>query len=386
MLLTGLLLVAALPVQGNLELTLNQAVYVASEAGRQLEISYDVPHSSLAFIRADTLFGARFRIGIDMLDGRGDPVGGDFEERSISVADYDLTVDRRARISGALTLGVPEGVRRVRVEVRDLNSQRRAVSIFAPAEGSVGLRLLFLRSGEVSPVRVLDIEDTLEVLAEALERPGPDSIRFTIGSGRRSVLARIEPVTDSAGRRFARLAVPMAEETGRALFPAGDYLLEATGTGAARPRAQARFRLDVPFHLDDAAWRERVDRLLWVATQEQMRELRAAGREDRRQAWREFWNRLDPVSAPGNIEREEQYFERIAYAEEHFGRGDRGYRSDRAQVYVKLGPPDQREARPFELDAHAYEIWSYYSLGLRFVFVDRYGFGEFVLENPRSVP
>jgi len=385
MLLTGLLLLAALPVQGNLQLTLDQAVYALHDAERQIEISYDIPHTSLAFLRTDSGFAAGFRVGVDLLDGRGNPVSGDFQERRLSVTDYDETIDRRARVAGTLTLAIPDRAHQVRLEVRDLGSQRRATSSFKLAEGSIGLRLLFVRSGEVSPARALGLEDTLEVLAEVLERPGPDSIRFTVAMGRRTVLALTVAVAESAGRRYARLAEPLVDSAGGARFPAGEYLLEATGTGGpGRLRAQARFRFEVPFFQDDAGWRDRVDRLLWVATPEQMRELRATAREDRERAWRDFWDSVDPVSTPGNIEREEQYFERIEYAEEHFSRGDRGYRSDRAQVYVKLGPPDQREVRPFELDAYAYQIWNYYSLGLRFVFVDRYGFGEFVFEAPRS--
>jgi GWxTD domain-containing protein len=385
MLLTGLLLLAALPVQGNLDLTLDQAVYATQESGRQLDVSYDIPHTSLAFLRTDSGYTAGFRVSIDVLDRRGDPVGGDFQERRVSVTDYDLTVSRTNSVIGAVTVAVPEGAGRARVQVVDLGSERRATAGFRLAEGGTGLRLVFLKAGEVTPVRVYELGETLDVRVELLERGRPDSVRFAARDGRRVAFGRTVAVEESAGRARARLSEPLADSLGAARFAGGEYLLEATGVGGpAGLRAQAGFRFRVPFFFDESAWRDRVDRLLWVATVEQMRELRGLAPAERERAWREFWKELDPSPTTGQNEREEQYFERIGYAEEKFGRGDRGYRSDRARVYVTLGPPDQLDNRPFELDSYAYEVWNYYSLSLEFVFVDRFGFGEYVMESPRS--
>ncbi|MFO7676011.1 MAG: GWxTD domain-containing protein [bacterium] len=385
MLMAGVLLLAALPVQGSLELTLDQAVYAAEGATRQLDVSYEIPHASLAFLRVDSGFAARFRVGIDLLDGRGNPVAGDFADRRVEVADYDETVSRTASIVGTLSVAVPAGAGEALVQVSDLGSERRARARFRLGDGGSGLRLVFLKSGEPNPARAYAPEDTLEVRAEVLDQARPDSVRFAVRDGRRPILGRAVAVEDSGGRFRARLVEPLADSSGAPAFPGGEYRLEAAGVGGtAELRAQAGFRFMVPFFLDETAWRNRVDRLVWVATVEQMRELRGLAAEEREPAWREFWQKLDPSPTTGHNEREVQYFERIEYAEEHFGRGDRGYRSDRARVYVTLGAPDQVDARPFELDSYAYEVWNYYSLGLEFVFADRYGFGEYVMESPRS--
>ncbi|MFO7639251.1 MAG: GWxTD domain-containing protein [bacterium] len=383
----GLLLLAVLPVQGNLPMTLDQAAFATPGAGMELELSYDIPHTSLAFRRTDTGYTAGFRLGLDLLDGRGNPVGSEFRERRLTVEEYDLTVDRQASLVGVVTVGIPENARRVRLQVADLGSQRRATAGFALVEGGTGLRLQFLKRGAASPARVYELGESLEVRARVLEPGRPDSIRFVVRDGRRVVLSRAVATTDSGGRASARLAEPLADSLGVARFPGGEYLLEATGVGGpARLQAQAGFRFRVPFYYDEQAWRDKVDRLLWVASAEQLRGLRGLPPGERESAWRGFWREVDPTVSPGRTDPEDQYFERIAYAEQHFGRGDRGYRSDRARVYVKLGAPDQREVRPFELDSHALEVWNYYSLNLRFVFVDRYGFGEYVLDSPRSYP
>ena len=75
----------------------------------------------------------------------------------------------------------------------------------------------------------------------------------------------------------------------------------------------------------------------------------------------------------------DDYFKRIEYCKEKFGKGDRGYKSDRARVFMKYGTPDQIESANYEQSTRPYEIWYYYNINRRFVFVDVSGFGEYVL-------
>jgi len=139
----------------------------------------------------------------------------------------------------------------------------------------------------------------------------------------------------------------------------------------------------VPFFYDDSAWAAKCEQLLWLTDAGKIAEFKHLPAEGRESAWKSFWRELDPTPTTARNEKEEEYFERIEYAEEIFRRGDKGFRSDRARVYALLGPPESIESRPFELETNAVEVWYYYSRGLTFVFVDRSGFGEYILESPR---
>jgi GWxTD domain-containing protein len=174
----------------------------------------------------------------------------------------------------------------------------------------------------------------------------------------------------------------IADSTGGARMSSGAYRLEVRA-GAVAGRVE--FSLQVPFFLSEEEYREKVDELLYVASQERIRELKQVPRDDRESAWRAFWQEQDPSPTTERNEREDSYFERIEYAKQHFAGADRGYRSDRAKVYVRLGPPDNIDSRPFEIDSRPYEVWSYYNQSMTFTFVDRYGFGEYVLVNPQSL-
>jgi GWxTD domain-containing protein len=141
----------------------------------------------------------------------------------------------------------------------------------------------------------------------------------------------------------------------------------------------------VPLFLDDSAYLQRVAQLVYVAGSEDMRRLRSVPRAGRQQAWHEFWKKLEQTQVRGRYVNEEEYFERIDYAQEHYGHGDRGYLSDRGHVYALYGAPDQIESRPFDIDSPAYETWYYYQVNRQFDFVDRFGAGEYVLQNRQDL-
>jgi len=386
--LLPLLVVCALPVQGDLKLTLEPAVYPDTSGGAVLELSYEIPYTSLAFVRESGAFVSRYRVGIQVLDARRNLVAGDMWQRAVTVNEYDRTVARDSVETGMVRLAISKAAAEAEATVSDLGSDRRASAAFRVTVPTGGMMIRLLRSGQVFFARKYGLDDTIEAVALVLadEKQGQagriDSCRFAVQFGGRNVVGAVVPTFDSSGHRAARFAYPMRDSTGAARLGGGEYTLEATGLGVPGLRASVTFRVDVPFFLDDEVWKDKVDKLLYVATQGEMQRLRALPRQDREKAWREFWKSKDRTPTTERNEREEEYFERIEYAQDHFSHGDRGYKSDRARVYVRYGPPDQIESRPFEIDSPACETWYYYQLNLTFVFVDRFGTGEFRLQNP----
>jgi GWxTD domain-containing protein len=68
--------------------------------------------------------------------------------------------------------------------------------------------------------------------------------------------------------------------------------------------------------------------------------------EEREQFIETFWERRNP--SPGSPENEfkEEYYRRIAYANEHYASGIPGWKSDRGRIYIMYGPPDENESHP----------------------------------------
>jgi len=395
-----LLLALALPVQGELKVTVEQSLRLAEDSSSVLDVSYEIPSTSLAFLRDSGGYAADYEISIQVSDNRRNIVAGDLWQKTVRYRDYAPTVAHDSFETGTVSLVLPRAAIDARVEVRDRGSERTALSVFRIERPTGGLLVRLYRSGRPAAPRKYGIGDTVVAVAQAA-RPQDrlDSCRFVLKHDRRVVTGAtipISPAGDSAGSvRVARFEYAIGDSAGVALLGGGSYSLEVTGYGSAAPderhgagknlHASVDFRVEVPFFLDDSGYLERVDELVYIASPDESRHLRSVPRGEREQAWREFWRKREQTPLRGRYLNEEEYFARIDYAEEHFVHGDRGYRSDRGHVYALYGAPDQVDSRPFEIDTPATEAWYYYQLNKEFDFVDRFGAGEYVLLNAEEL-
>ncbi|MDP9115583.1 MAG: GWxTD domain-containing protein [Acidobacteriota bacterium] len=65
--------------------------------------------------------------------------------------------------------------------------------------------------------------------------------------------------------------------------------------------------------------------------------------EERDQFVEQFWLRRDPTPDTEENEYREEHYRRIAYANQYFASGIPGWKSDRGMIYIKYGPPDERD-------------------------------------------
>ncbi len=108
-----------------------------------------------------------------------------------------------------------------------------------------------------------------------------------------------------------------------------------------------------------------------------------------------FWKKRDPDSKTPENEFKLDYYKRIALANKFFGTsGIEGWRTSRGKTYILLGPPNeiQRDMSPSGSSFSAFhgpkEVWNYWNLpnprlpyNMEFVFVDKFGTGNYVLER-----
>jgi len=126
-----------------------------------------------------------------------------------------------------------------------------------------------------------------------------------------------------------------------------------------------------------------VEQLQYVASRKQLDSLMDSAEDNRFAAWVSFWQAKDPTPGTPENELKEEYYRRIRFAEINYGHlGRDGWKTDRGMVYVTYGPADEVETHPFEFDSKPYQIWYYYNLRKRFVFVDVNGYGDFELQYP----
>jgi GWxTD domain-containing protein len=140
----------------------------------------------------------------------------------------------------------------------------------------------------------------------------------------------------------------------------------------------------------------------YVITDEERKAFKKLATDDERERFiEEFWRRRDPDPDTDENEFKEEYYERIAYANEHFASGIPGWKSDRGRIWIMYGKPDERETHPMggsyerpsyegggSTSTYPFETWFYRYLpgvgsGVEIEFVDPTGSGEYrIARNP----
>ena len=91
-------------------------------------------------------------------------------------------------------------------------------------------------------------------------------------------------------------------------------------------------------------WINDVDPILTQAERDAWKKLETD--EERDQFIEAVWRSRDPDPDTEENEFKEEFYERIAYANEHFSSGKPGRLTDRGRIYIKFGKPDEIESHP----------------------------------------
>jgi GWxTD domain-containing protein len=109
--------------------------------------------------------------------------------------------------------------------------------------------------------------------------------------------------------------------------------------------------------------------------------LRDAPASERAALWRKFWRETDPNPTTHENEALEEYFQRLREANRRFlEAGDPGWLTDRGEVFIILGEPDEvfEQTPGFEAQRRIIR-WRYVRERITIDFIDETGFGRFRL-------
>jgi len=151
------------------------------------------------------------------------------------------------------------------------------------------------------------------------------------------------------------------------------------------------------------AYKDWLDKdVAYIITDEERKAFKKLETDDERERFiEEFWRRRDPDPDTDENEYREEYYERIAYANEHYASGIPGWKTDRGRIYITWGKPDEIESHPSggsynresyegggSTSTYPFERWFYRYLagvgsGIEIEFVDPTGSGEYrIARNP----
>jgi GWxTD domain-containing protein len=373
------------------------AVAPSANGEGTVTISYTVTHKALHFLRHGDGYRARYEFTAILYDRRGRQVTGDSWRRTVDVATYEETNGRRTAGTDEFMFFVPPGRYKLKLELTSLDTRavgriERVVTVpqMVPGELSLGTVLFETGAaggGEVgskpvrNPARAYG-EDNPDVRARIPVYGTPGS-RYAIGITVKNERGILKKSHEDTITQTDFLREYVYESTVLDL-EVGAHVLEVEVTPlpeGEKVSARSRFRVVT----SPLSWGEDEEKMLaqigYVATRSEMDLLTSVSPEERGPVWDEFWAGRDPDPVTSDNEFKTEFLRRLGYANAQFRSIVDGWQTDMGRVYIQHGEPDDIDSQPVGQMLNAWEIWYYYSEHTKYVFVDREGFGEFVLHE-----
>jgi GWxTD domain-containing protein len=367
-----------LPFVGTVAFAAGPADSVITALGLSLE------NRALAFQREGNLFVARYRVTISFQPAAGRSIDLARDE-VVRVSTFQETLRAEESILFQQILRLTPGKYKVQVTVRDAGStaeSRAEAEYTAPSfkPGTTSAPILaYQATGRgvlTDPLSVVLNSrgavgygaDTLLAYVEGYNFSEATTVPFQVQDEQQNVI-----YTDSlrfrGGRPVESQVIRLAPDS----ISLGELKL-SVGTGSAQRSASALVSFSQAWVITN--FDEMLDLLRYFGESDRVNAMRKAPAAERSRLWKEFYVVTDPNKGTPENEALNQYFGRVSAANARFtDEGTTGWRTDRGEVFIGLGPPDETiETSPGT--AGRVVRWTYLSHRLSLFFQDETGFGR----------
>ena len=367
-----------LPFVGTVAFAAGPADSVVTVLGLSLE------NRALAFQREGNLFVARYRVALSFQREGARSVDLTREE-IVRVPTFQETLRADESVLFQQILRLTPGTYKVIVAVRDAGStaESRAqgqyvAPSFSPGTTSAPI-LAYQATGRGALTDPLSVvlnsrgavgygADTLLAYVEGYSFSGPATVPFQVLDEQQNVV-----YTDSlrfrGGRPVESQVIRLAPDS----ISLGELKL-IVGTGPAERSVSALVSFSQAWVITN--FDEMLELLRYFGHDSKVNAMRKAPPAERSRLWREFYAQTDPNNITPENEALNQYFGRISAANARFtDEGVAGWRTDRGEVFIALGAPDETiETSPGA--AGRVVRWTYINHRLALFFQDETGFGR----------
>jgi GWxTD domain-containing protein len=347
-------------------------------------LGLSLENRALAFQREGNLFVARYRVSISF-QREGTRSVELTRDEIVRVPTFQETLRADESVLFQQILRLTPGPYNVSVTVRDASSTaesraqgRYTAPAFQPGSTSAPI-LAYQATGRGSRADPLSVvlnprgavgygADTLLAYIEGYDFPGPATVPFEVLDEQQDVV-----YTDSLRFRGGRPVESQVIRVAPDSISLGELKLEV-GTGPTRRTVSALVSFSQAWVITNFG--EMLDLLRYFGQDARVSAMRKVPPSERSRLWREFYAETDPNRITPENEALNQYFSRISGANARFNdEGVPGWRTDRGEVFITLGPPDESiETTPGT--AGRVVRWTYLNYRLSLFFQDETGFGR----------
>ncbi len=368
--------------RGDFELFLDTAVFRSADGGAVQEVYVRVRNSGLHFNKSGSVFESRINFSVTITDLAGQPVVDDKEDITFHEDDETKATSPLQFHTVIKRYPLDEGEYTLSCRIDDLNASK--VSMMGIVKGS-------FRSAAVDdyPLSVMDFPglglsqsdakflwDVDSSMQEPVYQPNPprlyglyrDSLRVYLESYVPADLAESADlrlameILDSNGEVVREAAIPLPRRTAHrggslVTYPiviqedlnqltAGTYTLYVnvgmSDTLLVRTRAGS-FSVAWDLRTWEVTRRDYLIEARFLLSDRDVDEFEELSLGEQEKVIEEMWKKEDPDSTTGVNETRQKFLTRLEYTRAYFSDYQTGIFSDRGLIYLKFGPPDERD-------------------------------------------
>lgn len=377
----------------------------------RLYVYWRIPNDELFFLKtASGTYVARYEVAIILLDDNNFQVDWKSFEEKITTPSYTETQDRYVYNNYHSAFEVEPDNYKVRLKVHDLETGQEDFKEIRVAARDFGAESISISDiliadsvtvavdGSMQPHPLVNtpLEDEKPLFGYFYVHTDDDigepiNVEISVRNAKRKKVFQ-----DKRDFKRTDYRTPVLFAVGEKDLPYGEYQVKIKArSGKYKAELETSFHVGLTgLPVASANLETAIEQLTYVAKGKEMKRIKDAPPERKRDEFIAFWKRRDPTPNSEKNELMEEYYRRVDYASKHFGNWRNGWRSDRGMVYILLGAPDDVERNPYTVNIHnyvsgrpvkAYEVWHYYGVNRSFIFFDESGFGEYRLANPTAL-
>lgn len=372
----------------------------ATEAGKtRTDIYVEVPYEGIQFVKTGSSFNGGYSVTLSIYDEKKEKLITEksFSE-SISLKDFAATTSAKNHYLSVRSFDLTPATYVIRCEVEDKDSRKNfikedrfTVRALSPNPSLSDIMLVTQVTAADGSQKLLPNisrnvaaqKDGLGLYFEAYsDKEYMANVEYIIADAKNKAIFRKTGVVElkpGANQVSYKLENPQMNM--------GEYeLVVNINDDGGKPVTQVMKKfysrwVGLPNSANDLD--KAIDQMIYIAKDSEVDEIKdGKTQEEKLDRYTKYWKAKDPSPATEQNEVFEEYYRRIAYANDHFKHYMEGWKTDMGMIYVTLGPPSNVERHPFDYDSKPYEVWDYYDINKRFIFVDQTGFGDYRLISP----
>lgn len=374
---------APLPFVGSVAYAAGAGDTVITTVGLTLE------NRALNFQKEGAEFVARYHIDLTFTPSvAGQPPIGISRDETVRVSSFKETQRSDESLLFQQTFFLLPGTYQLQIALRDpatTNASQAAMPVTAPSFGpgtTTAPILVYQATGRAQQTDPLEIvlnsrgvigygTDTVLAYIEGYRFPRPTAVPFTVLSADDSVIYR-DSLHFRGGQPVESQVLRLAPDS----VALGELRL-VVGDGAAARSTSAVVSFSSAWVVTN--YQEMLALLRYFPAQGKLDRVKNAPAGERGAAWRDFWHSTDPDPTTPENEALNAYFTRLQTANLRFrGEGEPGWRTDRGEVYIALGEPDETFDQSATSEGRIIR-WTYLDSRVDLYFVDETGFARFRL-------